>query len=202
MRIGYLECFAGISGDMLLGAIVDAGVSTELLQQTASALGIGAELHFHSVDRSGIRSAKVDVRVDGKLAETADHHHHDHAHDHSHDHHEHHPSHDPGHDSSHEHSHEHGHSPEHSHGRNWKQIRELIDHTPLGQDAKALALRAFELLAKAEAMIHGVPVDEVHFHEVGGVDAIADIVCGAAGLCSLSVDRWYASPINVGSGFV
>ena len=71
-----------------------------------------------------------------------------------------------------------------------------------GEDAKALALRAFELLAQAEAKIHGVPVDEVHFHEVGGVDAIVDIVCGAVGLCSLNVDRWYASPVNVGSGFV
>ena len=68
MRIGYLECFAGISGDMLLGALVDAGLSTELLQQTARALKIGAELHIYSVDRSGIRSTKVDVRVDGKIA--------------------------------------------------------------------------------------------------------------------------------------
>jgi pyridinium-3,5-bisthiocarboxylic acid mononucleotide nickel chelatase len=208
MRIGYLECFAGISGDMLLGALVDAGVSTELLRQTARALNIGAELDVHSVDRSGIRSTKVDVKVNGKLAESAEHSHHDHdSHDHDHTH-----DHNHAHAHSHEHSHEHGHGNEHSHshthshGRNWKQIRELITHAPLREDAKTLALRAFELLAQAEAKIHGmshgVSVDEVLFHEVGGVDAITDIVCAAVGLCSLNVDRWHASPVNVGSGFI
>jgi uncharacterized protein (TIGR00299 family) protein len=190
MRIGYLECFAGISGDMLLGALVDAGVSAELLRQAVSTLAVGAELDIHSVDRSGIRSTKVDVRVDGKLAEAADHHHHDHAHDHSHGHNE------------HEHSDEHSHSHVHSHGRSWRQIRELIVQATLREDAKALALRTFELLAHAEAKIHGLPVDDVHFHEVGAVDTIVDIVCGAVGLCSLKVDRWHASPINVGGGFV
>jgi uncharacterized protein (TIGR00299 family) protein len=189
MRIGYLECFAGISGDMLLGALVDAGVSTELLQQTAGALKIGAELDTRSVDRSGIRSTKVDVKVAGKLAEAMEH---DHNHSHDHD----------GHGHAHDHSHEHDHSRPHSHGRSWRQIRELIVHSDLREDAKALALRTFELLAQAEAKIHGMPVEEAHFHEVGSVDAIADIVCGAVGLCSLNVDRWYASPINTGSGFI
>ncbi len=189
MRIGYLECFAGISGDMLLGALVDAGVSTELLQQTAGALKIGAELDTRSVDRSGIRSTKVDVKVAGKLAEAIEH---DHNHSHDHD----------GHGHAHDHSHEHDHSRPHSHGRSWRQIRELIVHSDLREDAKALALRTFELLAQAEAKIHGMPVEEAHFHEVGSVDAIVDIVCGAVGLCSLNVDCWYASPINTGSGFI
>ncbi len=89
-----------------------------------------------------------------------------------------------------------------SHGRSWGEIRELIGGAPLREDARALALRAFGVLAEAEGRIHGVPVEQVHFHEVGGVDAIVDIVCGATGLCSLGVDRWYASAVNVGSGHV
>jgi len=190
MRIGYLECFAGISGDMLLGALVDAGVSIELMQQTAESLNIDAALAVHLVDRSGIRSTKVDVKAGGEFAEGPDGEdgHYDHAHHH--------------HEEGQEHSHEHDHGHSHIHGRNWKQIRELIGGPPLREDARALALGAFGLLAEAEGRIHGVPVEDVHFHEVGGVDAIVDIVVGATGLCSLGVDRWHASPVNVGSGHI
>lgn len=194
MRIGYLECFAGISGDMLLGALVDAGVPIDLLEKTARSLNVGAELRLEHVDRSGIRSTKVHVEVDGKPAESAGHDHHDH------DHHDHGHSHDHHH--GHDHSHSHGHKHAHSHGRSWKQIRELISHTALPQDAKALALRAFELLAQAEGKIHGMLVEDVHFHEVGNVDTIIDIVCCAVGLRSLGVERWYASAVNVGAGHV
>ncbi len=204
MRIGYLECFAGISGDMLLGALVGVGVSPDLLQQTAKALNIGAALHIHHVDRSGIRSVKVDVLENGKPAEAANHHHEheSHSHEHSHKH-----THADGHSHSHSHSHSHAgseasHSHEHTHGRSWAQIRELILHTSLPEDARALALTTFELLARAEGRIHGIPVEDVHFHEVGSVDTITDIVCGAVGLCSLGVERWQASAVNVGSGFV
>jgi pyridinium-3,5-bisthiocarboxylic acid mononucleotide nickel chelatase len=183
MKIGYLECFAGISGDMLLGALIDAGVSPDLLQQTAQGLGIGAELKIHHVDRSGIRSTKVDVLENGKLAETiwsSD------SHEHSH---------------SHDHDHEHQHS--HKHGRTWAQIRELITHASiLPEDARALALETFRLLAEAEGKIHGIPVDEVHFHEVGSVDTITDIVCSAVGVCSLKIDRWYSTDVNVGGGTI
>ena len=208
MRIGYLDCFAGISGDMLLGTLIDAGVSRSLLDESAQALNIGASLRFSSVDRSGITATKVDVldAASGGIAEhvhsselssrpgsrsdvaegPAVHHHHDHQHEHVHD---------------HENAHEH-HEHQHVHGRTWKQIRELIEQTPLASDARVLALRAFELLAQAEAKIHGVPVETVHFHEVGAVDTITDIVCASAGLCSLGVDAWYASAVNVGSGFV
>jgi pyridinium-3,5-bisthiocarboxylic acid mononucleotide nickel chelatase len=181
MRTGYLECFAGISGDMLLGALVDAGVSRSLLEETARALNIGANLKFSAVDRSGITATKVDVldAASGEIAEAA----HTQKHSHTHD---------------HDHHHEH----KHVHGRSWKQIRELIEQAPLASDARALALRAFELLAQAEGKIHGVPVETVHFHEVGAIDTITDIVCSAVGLCSLGVDAWYASAVNVGSGFV
>lgn len=168
---------------MLLGALVDAGVSRALLEETAQALNIGASLRFSSVDRSGITATKVDVleAVSGKVAE----HHHEHHH------------HDRGHGHGHDHDHHH-----HTHGRTWKQIRELIHHAPLPPETRDLALRAFEYLAQAEARIHGIPVEDVHFHEVGAVDTITDIVCAAAGLSSLGVEKWYSSPVNTGSGFV
>ena len=191
MRIGYLECFAGISGDMLLGALIDAGVPADLLEETARSLNLGAELRLERVDRSGIRSTKVHVEVDGQPAEAAGH---QHNHPHSHE--------GLSHDHDHQHAHEHKHEDGHAHGRSWKQIRELISDTALPEDAKALALRAFEVLAQAEGKIHGVPPEDVHFHEVGSVDAIVDIVCGAVGLSSLGVAAWYASAVNVGAGHV
>ena len=201
MRIGYLECFAGLSGDMLLGALIDAGVSPALLQQTTAALNLGATLVFDSVDRSGIAARKARVLVDGREADAP--HNHDgqdadapHNHSHGHEHaHEHHP-HDHG--SAHGHTHEHT----HHHGRNLPAIRAILNDAPLPAEARALALRAFRLLGEAEAAIHNTPLDQVHFHEVGAVDAIVDITCAAVGLTSLNVDRWYCSPVNVGSGFV
>ena len=81
-------------------------------------------------------------------------------------------------------------------------IRDILNGAPLPSDVRALALRAFELLGHAEAAIHNVPLEQVHFHEVGAVDAVVDITCAAVGLTSLNIDRWYSSPVNVGSGFV
>jgi uncharacterized protein (TIGR00299 family) protein len=221
MRIGYLECFAGLSGDMLLGALVDAGVSPALLQQTTASLNLGATLVFDSVDRSGISARKARVLLDGGEADAIHNHesgeadashNHDggeadtpknHAPLHEHDH-QHSPSHDHSHSHDHEHSHEHEHKHEHKHqhGRNLPAIREILNQAPLPANARALALRAFELLGQAEAAIHNLPLDQVHFHEVGAVDAIVDITCAAVGLTSLNVERWYCSPVNVGSGFV
>ena len=180
MKIGKIECFAGISGDMLLGALVDAGVPVEVLQKASAALKIGAELRIHSVDRGGIRATKVDVLEHGVPAEGAG----DHGHDH------------PGSD----HHHHGGHG--HSHSRNWPQIRALISGAELPASAKKIALRAFELLAEAEGKVHGIAPEEVHFHEVGAVDTITDIVCAAVGLSSLGVTQWRCSAVNVGSGFV
>jgi pyridinium-3,5-bisthiocarboxylic acid mononucleotide nickel chelatase len=206
MRIGYLECFAGISGDMLMGALVDAGASIDLLQRTAASLGLGAELRVTKVSRSGIQSTKMDVMVEGQLHEpaaatgpveygpgheTAHEQHHDHPHNHGHGHHHEHPA--------ETHPRNHG---EHAHGRSLPQIRSLLQHADLTQRARSFSLNAFALLAQAEGHIHGVPEEQVHFHEVGAVDAIVDIACCAAAADALDVDGWYCSPINVGSGFV
>jgi uncharacterized protein (TIGR00299 family) protein len=191
MRIGYLECFAGISGDMLMAALVDAGASIDLLQRTAASLGLGVELQVTRVSRSGIQSTKIDVMVDGRLHEPVQpsgpvEHEHNHHHDHKHEHSTHH--------------HDYGH--EHGHGRSLPEIRSLLMHASLTARARDLSLRAFGLLAEAEGRIHGVPAETVHFHEVGGIDAIVDIACSAAAADALDLDAWYCGPVNVGSGFV
>jgi pyridinium-3,5-bisthiocarboxylic acid mononucleotide nickel chelatase len=199
MRIGFLECFAGISGDMLMGALVDAGAPIELLQRTAASLALGAELRVTRVSRSGIQSTKIDVMVDGHVHEPAapsgpvqEVAEHSHGHHHHHDH---------GHEDSHGHPHKHE-GQKHNHGRGLAEIRVLLMGADLSQRALNLSLTAFVLLAEAEGRIHGVPAEEVHFHEVGAIDAIVDIACCAAAADALDLDRWHCSPVNVGSGFV
>jgi uncharacterized protein (TIGR00299 family) protein len=196
MRIGYLECFSGISGDMLLGAMVDCGVPFESLAQTAAMLNVGARLEARKVTRGGITGTKVDVITpEGKGAEPA-HSHADHSHEHTGTEHSHGHSHD-------EHAHEHE-PAAHTHAphRHLSSILKIIGAAPLPGEVKARSARAFQLLGEAEAGIHSIPIEKVHFHEVGAVDTIVDIVCAAAGAELLGVDRWLASPLNVGSGTV
>ena len=237
MRIAYLDCFAGISGDMFLGALLGAGVPLAVLDEAASALDLGAALKTEIVDRSGISSIKVHVLENGELAEGgAPHSHahdehahrpgdlgaHSHEHEHSHEHgqsHKHNHGHEPAHTHRHEppppvhahpHPHEHPHSHEHEphahvHGRSLSQIRELIEASHLKPAVKQLATATFELLGRSEAKVHNVPVESIHFHEVGAVDAIVDIVASCAGIVHLGSGeplRWYASPVNVGGGMV
>ncbi|HWE83354.1 MAG TPA: nickel pincer cofactor biosynthesis protein LarC [Terracidiphilus sp.] len=197
MRIGYLECFSGISGDMFLGALVDAGVPLETLQNAAAALNIGARIEARKVTRGGIAGTKVDV----VSAESAEAHTHD-GHEHAHDHHDH--SHEHEHDHAHDHEHGHAHAEPHTHAhhRPLSEILKIIGAAALDAGVKENAARAFQLLGEAEAGIHAIPIEQVHFHEVGAVDTIVDIVCAAAGAAALNVDRWMATPLNVGSGTV
>ncbi len=196
MRIAYLECFSGISGDMFLGALLDAGVPADLLKKTVASLGIDARLEVSRVVRSGISATKADVLVGGEkdrpresAPEHKDHrHHHDHArvHERVHEH----PQ-----EANHAHHHEHPH-------RGLKEIREIVARAPISEGAKKTALDIFRNLAVAEAKVHGIQEEEVHFHEVGASDAICDIVCAAVGAEALSVDQWVSSPLNVGTGTV
>jgi uncharacterized protein (TIGR00299 family) protein len=202
MRIAYLECFAGIAGDMLLGALIDAGVPVSVLQEATSALELGATLKVETVDRSGISCTKVRVMEGEMLAEereTALPHEHAPAASHSH---EHPHSHDHAHEQVHTHSHENEHGHQHVHGRSLSAIRSLIEKAPLVEDVKRRAIRTFELLGASEAKIHNVDVEAIHFHEVGAVDAIVDIVAACAGIEHLKVDAWHCSPLNIGGGMV
>jgi len=181
MRIAYLECFSGISGDMFLAALVDAGVSPKLLEDAVATLDVGARLQTSRVMRGGISATKVDVYVQGEK------------------------------DLPREvfwdqrsqnraqgHSHEHG----QRHGRSLKQIRAVIEKAALSTGVKTTAIQIFEALGQAEAEIHNTSLEQVHFHEVGAVDAMVDIVCAAVGAESLAVEEWICSPLNVGGGTV
>ncbi|MGE5114489.1 MAG: LarC family nickel insertion protein, partial [Acidobacteriaceae bacterium] len=197
MRIAYLDCFSGISGDMFLGALVDAGVSPEVLRETVRALNVGAELEISRVQRNGIAAIKVDVIVNGEKdlpREEFWEHHHSHHHQHTHEEHTHSPA-------EHSHSHDEPQSQHHEH-RSLKDIRRIISATPIPESAKALALDIFRTLGEAEARIHNKPLDSIHFHEVGSIDAIVDIVCAAVGAESLGIDEWRCSPLNAGGGVV
>jgi pyridinium-3,5-bisthiocarboxylic acid mononucleotide nickel chelatase len=210
MRIAYLDCYAGIAGDMFLGALLDAGVPAEVLHEATAAVALNASLRIEKVDRSGITCTKIHVLEGSQIAElVADSHNHlhqpktQHLHKGSHEHTHHH---DHGHahesrDTSHSHEGP-AHERPHNHGRSLTEIRSLISAASLPDPVKDFAVRTFELLGRAESRIHNVPIDEIHFHEVGAVDAIVDIVAASAGIHHLNIDAWHCSPINVGGGTV
>jgi pyridinium-3,5-bisthiocarboxylic acid mononucleotide nickel chelatase len=204
MRIAYLDCFSGMSGDMFLGALIDAGVPAEVLEKTVAALNIGAQLEISKVNRSGITATKVDVLVHGEKdlpreefraqSETA----HDHSHDQAN-----HPR------ESNAHSHSHGPASSRAgapalqdHGRSLTEIKRIIASAAISDSAKKTAVEIFEVLGAAEAKIHNVNIDSVHFHEIGAVDAMVDIIGAAVGAEALGVDEVISSPLNVGGGTV
>lgn len=209
MRLAYLDCFSGMSGDMFLGALIDAGVSAEVFEKMVAALNVGAQLEISKVSRSGITATKVDVLVNGEkelpreefLARGEHSHSHDHERRHSHDHHE----------AVNEHEHSQGvlslqtQAPPphvHQHGRSLREIRQIIGQAAISEAAKKRALDIFTALGAAEAKIHNQDIDSVHFHEVGAVDAMVDIVGAAVGAEALGVDEIICSPLNVGGGTV
>jgi uncharacterized protein (TIGR00299 family) protein len=204
MRIAYLDCFAGISGDMFLGALIDAGVDPGILHQATAALNLNASLKIEKVDRSGISSTKVHVYEGAKLAEeTHVHAPDDESSDHQQTHtHQHHPKTQHEHKTGHVHAHPHEHAPEHTHGCSLTVIRDLINAATLPPAVKQTAIHTFELLGASEAKIHNVPIEKIHFHEVGAVDAIVDIVAVSAGIHALAIEKWFSSPLNVGGGMV
>jgi uncharacterized protein (TIGR00299 family) protein len=200
MRIAYLDCFSGISGDMFLGALLDAGVPFELIERTVAELDIGATLERSRVNRAGISATKLDVLVHGEKelpreefwekqgvrdqgsgARGKHSHHEDHP---GHSHQEEHPTHS------------------HVHGRSLTDILKIIASANITDRAKQVAQEIFLTLGTAEAKIHNTDLDGVHFHEVGAADAIVDIVCAAVGSEALGVEQFIASPLNVGGGTV
>jgi len=219
MKILYYDCFSGISGDMNLGAMLDLGVSRETLISGLQKLNTeGWRLEITGDQRHGIAGTKVKVIAEG--VEDHEHfheHEHDHLHDHEHDHlhdHEHDHSHDHVHDNVHDneqdhaHDHEHGHSHDHGHGheihpdRNLADIERIINASTLPLSVKELSMKIFRHIAEAEAAVHNKPVEEIHFHEVGAIDSIVDIVGAAICFDDLGVDKVYVSAVELGGGMV
>ena len=184
MRALFLDCFSGISGDMTVGALCDLGVKPSAFEWELSKLEIGDfHMHFERQSRQHIEGVKFGIH-EGTT-------HHSPAEDHEHEHHHHH-DHDPACDP-------HPHSP---HGkRSYRVIRALIESSGLSGFVKKHALSMFHRIAVAEAQIHGVAVEEVAFHEVGGLDSVADVVCVCAGIEALGVERIFVSPLVDGHGF-
>lgn len=156
MKIAYLDCFSGISGDMTLGALVDAGLDFKLLQQDLAGLALDEyELYEQKVVKQGITGTKVQVvSLEG-----------------------------------------------HVH-RHLGDIQDIIYRSALPNEVKEKSIQVFTRLAEAEAKVHGTTVDQVHFHEVGAVDAIVDIVGAVIGFWRLGIEKVYASPVHTGTGFV
>ena len=182
MRVAYFDAFSGVSGDMTVGALIDAGADAHKLIHGLEHLGLGAKYKATKTVRYGITATKFEVLIGDQPADQVHYHHH-----HDHEHHDH--------DHTHEQTHDHSH-------RGLTQILELIDKAKIPAPVKASSSLVFQVLGEAEAAVHGIPIDQVHFHEVGAVDSIADIVGACYGLHLLKVDEVYSAPINVGSGTV
>jgi pyridinium-3,5-bisthiocarboxylic acid mononucleotide nickel chelatase len=214
-KIAYLECQTGIAGDMCLGALVNAGVPIEYLSTQLDRLGLGTEyqLWAEKVHQNGQIATKVHVDLTAIESSTSHkhspHEDHEHSHDHSHQH-----SHDTEHghphhphstsvssvatDSGHHHHHHHYDSPQ----RHLPEIEQLIVAANLPARATQWSLAVFHQLAIAEGAVHGIEPTEVHFHEVGAVDAIVDIVGTCLGLDYLDIAKIYCSPLPTGGGTV
>lgn len=198
MKTLYLDLFSGISGDMFIGALVDLGADPAALQEELEKLGLeNYHLHFSRSHKGTIAGVKFDVH----LAEDHDHgpgavaghaHEHDHGHDHPHAHAQPHPHH--GHSSPHDHTHE--------HQRTFSEIKQLILASRLSPWVKEKSVAVFQRVAIAEGRIHGLPSEQVHFHEVGALDSIVDIVGGCVGLELLGKPRVLASRVIDGNGWV
>jgi pyridinium-3,5-bisthiocarboxylic acid mononucleotide nickel chelatase len=223
-KIVYFDCFAGASGDMVLGALLDAGLPLADLQAAlGSLMPPGASISAEKVLRAGVSATKF------RLHEAGHDHDHDHVHAPGHDHgHSHEHGHEHGHAHDHPHVHEHGHAHDHPHvhaphpageppvapqaavqqphahaeHRSVAEIRTLIDRAALSSQVRARATQLFQRLAEAEAAIHQMPVERVHLHEVGALDSVVDVLGAVFGLEWLGADRIVSSPLNVGGGMV
>ncbi len=238
----YLECYSGISGDMIVALLLDLGADEKVLRDVLASLPLqGYTIQISRVKKSGIDANDFDVRLEEKnhdhdmeylyghyheaVGSCEPHmHNHEHNHDHKHDHdyehnhdhkhdHDYEHNYDYKHDHDHEHNHDHKrdhdyehdyhHTHNHSHQhRGMKEITDIINAGVMTESAKKLALKIFDILAVAESKAHNVPYEEVHFHEVGAVDSIVDIVSAAVCLDNLGIEEVIVPSLYEGVGTV
>lgn len=227
----YLEPFSGLSGDMLNALLLDLGADRKHLEEALKTISLdGYHLHVDRIAKSSIWGTDFDVHMehgekDHGIAGDFDHHHHDHEHHHHHDHdhehehahshaheeHTHEHSHEHDHDHHHEHehthdghSHEHRHSHHHHHGevRGLKEIEAIILSSGVSDFVKEKSLEVFRDIAQAEANVHQMPVEEIHFHEVGATDSIIDIMSFFILWETLDIDAVYSTAVTEGSGTI
>lgn len=186
MRILYLDCAMGAAGDMLAAALLELVPDPDAFVAELNGLGIpGVRFRRERAVKCGIAGTHLAVEVDGVEEESHDVHGHEHGHEHGHD-----------------HTHEHGHGHHHSHS-GMVDIKHIVrDHLALPEGVKDHIMAVYGLIAQAESHAHGVPVEEIHFHEVGAMDAVADITAVCLLMDRLAPDQVAASPVHVGSGQV
>ena len=178
MKTLYLDIFSGISGDMFIAALIDLGAEARPLEEELKKLRLdGYHLHVTRGQKAGLEGVKFDVHL------ASDHHHEERSH-------------------AHGHTHSHSHAPPHAHGRTFTQIRQLITESRLSDWVKQKAVAVFQRIAVAEGKIHGLPPDQVSFHEVGAVDSIIDITGACIALEMLGKPRVLASPVVEGTGWI
>ena len=212
MRSLYLECYSGISGDMTVGALLDLGADQKVLEKALASLTIqGFQTEVKRVKKSALDACDFLVKLD------AEHENHDHnmnylyGHHHGEEHHEH--CHDHVHDDDHTHTHEHDdhdahgeethdHHHHHHEHRGMKEILAILEQADLSEGARRLAVKIFTILGEAEAKAHGTTLDQVHFHEVGAIDSIVDIVSAAVCFDNLGIEQVIVPFLCEGSGTV
>jgi len=206
-NILYFDCFSGISGDMVIGSLLDLGASKEnLISQLENLKLEGYKLEIKKDIKNGITGTKFDVILNEEThAHSHNGHEHKHPHEHTHEHHTHAHNHEHAHE---HHNHTHGHNHEHHnhihehHHRTYSDILKIIEESNLSEGVKAKSSLIFKYIGEAEAKIHGKKLEEVHFHEVGAIDSIVDIIGASICLEDLNIDEVISSPIHIGSGSV
>ena len=231
MKTLYLECGMGAAGDMLTAALAELTGDKQTFINKMNSIGLaGVKVEAEPSVKCGITGTHMRVTVNGEEEESYDDHDHEHHHDHDHDHHhehdhdhnhdhehehqhdhdhehEHHHDHDHEHEHHHDHDHEHEHEHDHGHGHHHHHsspadIDAIIDSLNVSDKVKADAKAVYALIAEAESKAHGMPVSDIHYHEVGTFDAIADVVGVCLLMEQLAPEKVVCSPVHVGSGYV